>query len=53
MMRDHTKPRAFELADKLAVLAYRVTPGFLREELYGLNQVNRLKAEGPLTRSGP
>ena len=52
-MRDHTKLRAFELADELAVLVYRVTAGFPREELYGLNQVNRLKAEGPSTSSWP
>ena len=35
-MRYHTKLRAFELADEAAVLVYRVTAGFLREELYGL-----------------
>jgi len=45
-MRDHTKLRAFQLADELAVLVYRVTASFPREELYGLNQVNRLKVEG-------
>ena len=27
-MRDHTKLRAFELADEVAVLVYRVTAGF-------------------------
>jgi hypothetical protein len=42
-MRHHTKLRAFELADELAVSIYRVTAGFPREELYGLKQVNRLK----------
>jgi hypothetical protein len=35
-MRDHTKLRAFELADEVAVLVYRVTAEFPREELYGL-----------------
>ena len=30
-MRDHTKLRAFELADEVAVLVYRVTAGFLSE----------------------
>jgi four helix bundle protein len=35
-MRDHTKLRAFELTDEVAVLVYRVTAGFPREELYGL-----------------
>jgi hypothetical protein len=34
--RDHTKLRALELADELALLACRVTAGFPREELYGL-----------------
>ena len=32
MMRDHTKLQAFELADEVAVLVYRVTV-FPREEL--------------------
>ena len=35
-MHDHTKLRAFELADDLAVLVYRVTARFPREGLYGL-----------------
>jgi len=35
-MRDHTKLRAFELADEVAVLVYRVTAEFPREELYNL-----------------
>ncbi|MCL0078745.1 four helix bundle protein [Dehalococcoidia bacterium] len=35
-MRDHTKLRAFELADEVAVLVYRVTARFPKEELYGL-----------------
>jgi len=35
-MRDHTKLKAFDLADEVAVLVYRVTAGFPREELYGL-----------------
>jgi hypothetical protein len=35
-MRDHTKLRAFELADEVAVLVCRVTAGFPREEVYGL-----------------
>ena len=51
--RDRTTLRAFELAGELAVLVYPVTAGFPREELYGLHQVNRLKAEGPSTSSGP
>jgi len=46
-MRDHIKLRAFKLAEMLVVLVYRMTTGFPREELYGLNQVSRLKVEGP------
>ena len=34
--RDHTKLRARELADEVALLACRVTARFPREELYGL-----------------
>jgi len=44
MMRDHTKLRAFELADELAVLVYRVTASFPREELYGLTSQMRRAA---------
>jgi four helix bundle protein len=40
-MRDHTKLRAFELADEVAVLVYRVTAGFPKEELYGLTSQMR------------
>jgi len=41
-MRNHTKLRAFELADEVAVLVYRVTAGFPKEELYGLtSQIRR------------
>ena len=35
-MRDHTKLRAFELADQLAVSIYKATASFPREELFGL-----------------
>ncbi len=35
-MRDHAKLRAFELADDLALLVYKVTAKFPKEELYGL-----------------
>jgi four helix bundle protein len=43
-MRDHTKLRAFELADQLAVLVYRVTMHFPKEELYGLTSQMRRAA---------
>ena len=47
-MRDHTKLRAFELADEVALLAFRVTAGFPREELYGLtSQVRRAAVSVP------
>lgn len=34
-MRDHTKRRAFELADRLALLVYQHTRTFPREEMFG------------------
>jgi four helix bundle protein len=43
-MRDHTKLRAFDLADEIAVLAYRVTAGFPKEELHGLTSQMRRAA---------
>jgi four helix bundle protein len=43
-MRDHSKLRAFELADEVAVLTYRVTAEFPREELYGLTSQMRRAA---------
>jgi len=47
-MRDHTKLRAFELADEVAVLTYPVTAGFPREELYGLTaQIRRAAVSVP------
>ena len=43
-MRDHTQLRAFELADELALLVYRITAGFPKEELYGLTPQMRRAA---------
>ena len=43
-MRDHTKLRAFELADEMAVLIYRATRGFPKEEIYGLTSQMRRAA---------
>ena len=42
--RDHTKLRAFELADELVLLVYELTARFPREELYGLTAQMRLTA---------
>ena len=47
-MCDHTKLRAFEMADEVAVLVYQVTAGFPREELYGLaSQMRRAAVSVP------
>jgi len=35
-MRDHTKSRAFELVDEIAVSTYQFTRSFPKEEIYGL-----------------
>ena len=43
-MRDHTKLRAFELADEVALLIYQVTAGFPKEEQYGLTSQMRRTA---------
>jgi len=47
-MRDHTKLRAFELADEATVLIYRATRGFPKEEIYGLtSQIRRAAVSVP------
>lgn len=43
-MRDHTKLRAFVLADEVAVLTYKVTGAFPRAEVYGLTSQMRRAA---------
>ena len=43
-MRDHTKLRAFELADEVAILIYRTTRVFPKEEVYGLTSQMRRAA---------
>ena len=43
-MRDHTKLRAFQLADELAVQVYRITTSFPKSEVYGLTSQMRRAA---------
>lgn len=43
-MRDHKKLRAFVLADQLALLVYKHTRGFPREEQFGLTSQMRRAA---------
>ena len=43
-MRDHTKLRAFELADEVALLTYKFTVTFPREEQFGLTSQMRRAA---------
>jgi four helix bundle protein len=47
-MRDHTKLRAFELADEIAVSVYRATANFPKSEQYGLTaQIRRAAVSVP------
>ena len=43
-MRDHTKLRAFELANEVALLIHRATREFPEEEIYGLTSQMRRPA---------
>jgi four helix bundle protein len=43
-MRDHTKLRAFELADEVVLLIYQATRKFPKEEIYGLTSQMRRAA---------
>jgi four helix bundle protein len=43
-MRDHTKLRAYELADQLALAIYKETRFFPREEMFGLTSQLRRAA---------
>ena len=43
-MRDHTKLKAFQLADALAVAVYRGTTSFPKEEMFGLTSQMRRAA---------
>jgi len=43
-MRDHTRLRAFALADRLALLVYQRTAAFPREEQFGLTAQMRRAA---------
>ncbi|MBU0545393.1 MAG: four helix bundle protein [Proteobacteria bacterium] len=47
-MRNHTKLRAFELADEVAILIYQITSRFPKEELFGLtSQIRRAAVSVP------
>jgi len=41
-MRDRSKLGAFEHADEVTILIYRITRGFQKEEMYGLTSQIRI-----------
>lgn len=43
-MRDHTKLKAFKMADELVSLVYQATSAFPKEEMYGLTSQMRRSA---------
>ena len=43
-MRDYTKLRAFELADELVLMIYKITKLFPKDEVYGLSAQMRRAA---------
>jgi four helix bundle protein len=43
-MRDHNKLRAYELADEIVLVIYRLTLNFPKEEIYGLTSQMRRAA---------
>ncbi len=43
-MRDHNKLKAFVMADELAIMIYRITMNFPKEEVYGITSQMRRAA---------
>jgi four helix bundle protein len=43
-MRDHSKLRAFELADEVTLMIYKITKSFPKDEMYGLTSQMRRSA---------
>ncbi|MDD5706477.1 MAG: four helix bundle protein [Kiritimatiellae bacterium] len=47
-MRDHTKLKAFQIADEIALMVYQVTRDFPKEEMYGMTaQIRRAAVSVP------